>query len=63
MTTFNYSGQDDEEMRRHDGAIVSIVRRLGPKEVDEFDVGPMYHIRFPEGCQHDAFIDELDPQP
>ena len=60
---FTYSGQDDENLRRHDSAKVAVVRRLTSKEVDEEEVGAMYRVRFPEGCEHDVFVDELDSDP
>lgn len=56
---FNTHGTDSEWQKR-DGEKCQIVRCLTEKEVDIFDVGIMYRIRFSDGVEADAFEDELE---
>lgn len=49
----------DSEWDSRTGEIAEILHRLGSDEADVVDVGPMFHIRFNDGVELDAFIDEL----
>lgn len=59
---FTYTGQDDEELRAHDGQRCSIVHELGD-DVRDVEVGPMFHVRFDDDFECDVFIEELSPEP
>jgi hypothetical protein len=56
---FTYSGQDEEELRKRNGWVATVERRLTRKENDLAETGPMYHLRFDDGYERDAFRDEL----
>lgn len=58
VLTFDTHGGDSEWMKR-DGQPCTVLRPLTEKEADIADVGPMYHIRFSDGVETDAFEDEL----
>lgn len=49
----------DSRLNERSGQNCVIVRHLTEDEADMFDVGPMYHIRFDDGYETDAFEDEL----
>lgn len=49
----------DSEWDSRTGEVAEILHRLGSDEADVVDVGPMFHIRFNDGFEMDAFIDEL----
>lgn len=49
----------DSELRKYNGTDVEVIRPLTEDEVDIFDVGNMYKVRFSDGYERDAFEDEL----
>ena len=49
----------DGELAKYSGTDVEIIRPLTEKECDVEDVGIMYKARFYDGCERDAFEDEL----
>ena len=49
----------DTTLNERSGQIVNIIRPLTESEADLIETGPMYHIRFPDGYETDAFKDEL----
>lgn len=49
----------DSELRKYNGTEVEVIRPLTEDEVDVFDVGNMYKVRFSDGYERDAFEDEL----
>lgn len=49
----------DSELNSRNGQKVTIIRKLTSDECDIEDVGNMYHIRFNDGYETDAFEDEL----
>lgn len=52
----------DSQLNSRSGQMVEVLRELTEAEADVADVGPMYHIKFPDGLETDAFEDELiDP--
>lgn len=55
---FNTHGGDSTWNARS-GEVVEILRELTEAEADIEDVGMMYHIRFSDGTETDAFEDEL----
>ena len=55
---FNTNGTDTA-LNNRSGQEVEILRVLTATEVDIPDVGRMYRIRFADGCETDAFEDEL----
>ena len=59
---FTYRCWESEESQdavlwHRTGQQVTIIRELN--DVDEFDVGKMYRVEFPDGFHGDAFRDEL----
>ncbi len=50
----------DARLWHRTGRVATIVRRLSPEEVDEFEIGPMYQIRFSDGFVGDVGSDELE---
>jgi len=55
-----YEGEDsdDAELWHHTHQEIVIVRNLSDEEVD-FELRPMYRIRFSDGLEYDCFNDEL----
>ena len=49
----------DSELNYRSGEEVTVIRELSEKEVDINDVGRMFHVRFNDGYEIDAFEDEL----
>lgn len=49
----------DSQLNARTGQLVTVLRALTEKEADIDDVGPMFHIRFEDGYETDAFADEL----
>lgn len=49
----------DSQWNERTGQRVEVLRELTEAEADIFDVGRMFHIRFEDGVETDAFIDEL----
>lgn len=49
----------DSELRIYNGTEVEVIRALTDDEVDIFDVGKMYKVRFNDGMENDVFEDEL----
>lgn len=49
----------DSELRIYNGTEVETIRALTDDEVDIFDVGNMYKVRFNDGMEKDVFEDEL----
>lgn len=49
----------DSKWDSRTGETVEILYQLGSDKADVADVGPMFHIRFNDGVETDAFIDEL----
>ncbi len=47
------------ELWHHTCQFATVARRLGPKEVDEAEVGPMFTLRFADGFQFDTMSDEI----
>lgn len=54
---FNSHGADSD-LNERTGSSCEIIRKLTEKEADP-EVGSMYHIRFEDGFETDAFEDEL----
>jgi len=48
----------DSEWNSRNGQAAEILRQLTPDKVDD-EVGPMFRIRFSDGVETDAFLDEL----
>lgn len=48
----------DSQWNAKTGQTVEILHQLTPDKVDD-EVGPMFRIRFPDGVETDAFLDEL----
>ncbi len=48
-----------EELNDRSGSLVTVLRALTEKEVDIFNVGGVYKIKFLDGYITDAFEDEL----
>lgn len=49
----------DRRLNHRSGQTVKVVRALTEKEADIEDVGKMFHVRFADGFETDAFADEL----
>ena len=49
----------DSELNARTGQRVMVLRALTEQEADIFDDGKMFHIRFEDGFETDAFADEL----
>lgn len=49
----------DSELAKYDGCLCEITRELTEEEADINEVGKMYHIKFIDGYETDAFADEL----
>lgn len=58
MKIFDSHGTDSELMK-YDGCLCEVERELTSDECDIEDVGMMYHIKFMDGYETDAFEDEL----
>lgn len=60
-----YEGEDsgDAELWHRTHQQIVIVHKCGRDEVDELDVGRMYHIRFADGYEYECFDDELVRSP
>lgn len=50
----------DPSHRDRSGSPVAIVRSLNDEEHDRDEVGDMLRVRFSDGAEADAFVDELD---
>lgn len=57
--TFNAHG-GDSELNGRSGEVIVVVGKLHPSEHDECETGPMHRIRFDDGFETDAFIDEIE---
>lgn len=55
---FNSHGADSE-LKKYDNCLCEVQRELTKEEADIDDVGRMYHIKFMDGYETDAFEDEL----
>ena len=51
---------NDSEFNNRSGQEVEVIRPLTSNECDIEEVGNMYHIRFDDGYETDAFEDELN---
>ena len=49
----------DSEFKKYNDTEVEVIRVLTDDEVDIFDVGNMYEVKFQDGCLGDVFEDEL----
>lgn len=49
----------DSKLNDRSGQVVEVIRPLTADEADLVETGPMYHIRFSDGFETDAFLDEL----
>ncbi len=49
----------DSLLNARTGQLVEVLRALTEREADLDDVGPMFHVRFEDGYETDAFADEL----
>lgn len=58
---FNTHG-GDSLLNHRSGEEIEIVRKLDPTEYDEDEVGPMYRVRFADGSEVDAFVDEIEEE-
>ena len=47
------------ELWHHTCQFANVVRRIGPDEIDEAEVGPMFHVRFADGFHFDVNAGEL----
>lgn len=56
---FNTHG-NDSTLNDRSGMTVEVIRPLTEQEADLFETGQMYHIRFADGFETDAFEDELE---
>lgn len=50
----------DSGLNDRTGEKCTVIRSLTEKEADLFETGPMYHVRFEDGYETDAFEDELN---
>lgn len=50
---------NDSKLNDRSGQIVEVMHELMEGECDRADVGPMFHVKFADGYETDAFIDEL----
>ena len=50
---------NDSELNVRSGQEVEVIRELADNECDKAEVGNMFHIRFEDGYETDAFEDEL----
>jgi hypothetical protein len=53
-------GSDGPVISRYDRHTCEVVRPCTAEEVDLEEVGPMFVVRFDDGHEDDAFIDELE---
>ena len=52
------------ELTQHSGQYCTVVRELGEKEdVDVYNCGPMFTVRFGDNATAIALADELTPEP
>ena len=58
MKVFDCKGTDSE-LTKYDGCLCEVERELTKDEADIDEVGKMYHIKFMDGYETDAFEDEL----
>ena len=58
MKVFDCEGTDSE-LTKYDGCLCEVERELTKDESDIDEVGKMYHIKFMDGYETDAFEDEL----
>lgn len=49
----------DSELNERSGLEVEVIRELTDDECDKFEVGNMYRVKFDDGCEIDAFEDEI----
>jgi hypothetical protein len=61
-----YSSQPsivEPELHAHSGQPVEVLGEVPEDTIDTCCVGPMFRIRFADGYESEAFIDELEPEP
>lgn len=58
LKMFNSHGTD-RELKKYDACLCEIQGELSEDAVDIDDVGKMYHVKFADGYETDAFEDEL----
>ena len=49
----------EDKLAGHHNAWCTILRMLTSEEADLEETGPMYKVRFDDGCVEDVFADEL----
>lgn len=54
------SHNGDSKLNARTGQVVKVLRELTDREADIADVGRMFHVRFADGFETDAFEDELE---
>ena len=54
------SHNGDSKLNARTGQVVEVLRELTDREADIADVGRMFHVRFADGFETDAFEDELE---
>jgi hypothetical protein len=61
--TYTYDSHGgDTTMRQRDGQPVEVLRAIRrPDTTHDWDVLPMFRIRFPDGTETEAWCDELAP--
>jgi hypothetical protein len=59
MDTMMIFRSTDTSYRDRSGTPVAIVRPLNDEEHDRDEVGDMFRVRFSDGAEADAFVDEL----
>ena len=60
MDTMMIFRSTDTSYRDRSGTPVEIVRPLNDEEHNNYEVGDMFRVRFSDGAEADAFVDELD---
>jgi len=63
FTRYSPTTTIEHDLLAHSGQEVELIRPITRNEADICDVGPMFAIRFADGYENHAFIDELDPPP
>lgn len=53
----------DSVLTKYDGCMCEVIRELTKDEADIDEVGRMFHIKFTDGYETDAFEDELQQKP
>lgn len=57
-SVFDTHGKDSD-LNSRSGQMVEVLRLLTAEEADLHETGPMYRVRFYDGTETDAFLDEL----